>query len=116
MSRDTPEKNELRVGVNWMAVTKHAGGDAPAVRKRGPVDSGLIGVVQRHIDDLGLDHHLALDRQAHRLQVLFYISQFFWHCTNDDHTRLGADHDISAWPCSDQGPKCDRDLVPEIAL
>jgi len=32
--------------------------DAMAVRKGRPIDSGLIGVVQRHIDDLGLDHHL----------------------------------------------------------
>src|SRR5437899_12524237 len=94
---------------------EHAGGDAMA-RKRRPVDSSLIGVVQRHIDDLRFDHHLALDGEAHRLQVLVDIAQLVGHRADDDHARLRADHDISTWPRSDQRAKRARDLAPEVAL
>src|SRR5712691_470973 len=85
-------------------------------RKRRPIDPGLKSVVQRHVDDLGLDHDLALDRQAHRLQVLLDAAQLLGHRTHDDDTGLRADHEISTRPRADQRPKRDRDLVPEIAL
>jgi hypothetical protein len=39
----------------------------------GPVDAGLRTFVQRHFDDLGFDHHLALNLHPRRFQIFAHL-------------------------------------------
>ena len=53
--------------------------------KGGPIHAALAGVRQRDLDDLGLEHHFALDIDLHRPEIVFDLTQFGRHRAHHDH-------------------------------
>ena len=68
------------------AGAKHTGGDFPAaaveIDQRCPVDPRLELVVETHLDNLGLDNDLPVDRSLQAVQVFLNVDQFAWHGTH----------------------------------
>ena len=91
-----------------------ADGGPAGIAEQRPVDPGLVRTRKRHFDDFRLEHHLPVDRDLGRLQVLFHRAMLLRHRTHHDNARLRSHHDAASLTGADNRVQCLAQVAPQV--
>ena len=79
-------------GTHRCAGIDYTARDTPRTCEQAPVDTRLVLIIEGHLDDLRLQHHLALDRQPNLAQILCHLTLFGWQGPHHQQPRLWISH------------------------